>query len=64
MEETMRVLTIKELMRLTRLELCGLADEFTAALMFLAEDSPERTAAKRTLCNIRRVLRWFNLAPE
>jgi hypothetical protein len=32
MEETMRVLTINELMRLTRTELCGLAAKIAAEI--------------------------------
>jgi hypothetical protein len=32
MEETMRVLTLNELMRMTRTELCGLAAQITVTL--------------------------------
>ena len=52
----MRVLTINELMRLTRTELCGLAGRITAELPTFPEGSPERTAAHINLRNIRGVL--------
>src|SRR6202035_145596 len=53
MEETMRVLTIHELMRLTRTELCGLLARITAELPTYREGSPQRTAAFINLRNIR-----------
>jgi len=53
MEETMRVLTINELMRLTRIELCALAAQIIAALPTFPEGSPQRTAAYINLRNIR-----------
>jgi hypothetical protein len=40
MEETMRVLTINELLHMTRTELCGLAARITAALPTLREGLP------------------------
>jgi hypothetical protein len=63
MEETMRVLTINELMRLTRTELCGLAARITAELATFHEGSPQRTAACITLRNIRWVLAQRDLSP-
>jgi hypothetical protein len=56
MEETMRVLTINELMRLTRTELCGLAAKIAAELPAYREGSPQRTAAQINLITIRSVL--------
>jgi hypothetical protein len=63
MGETMRVLTINELMRLTRTELCGLAARITAELPTYREGSPQRTAACMNLRNIRWVLAQRGLAP-
>jgi hypothetical protein len=63
MEETMRVLTINELMRLTRTELCGLAARITAELPTFREGSPQRTAACITLRNIRFVLARRDYSP-
>lgn len=60
----MRVLTLTELMRLTRTELCGLAARITAALPTLREGSPQRTAAHINLCNIRWVLARRDFSPE
>ena len=60
----MRVLTISELMRLTRIELCGLKSEITTALPDYPEESHERADAERSLHNIHRVLAWYDLAPE
>ncbi len=59
----MRVLTITELLRLTRKELCDLAAQFTAALATYPEGSPEHTAALSTLRNIRWALARRDLAP-
>jgi hypothetical protein len=56
MEEKMRVLTITELMRLTRTELCALAARITNELPDLPEGSAERANALTTLRNIRFVL--------
>jgi hypothetical protein len=56
MEETMRVLTINELMRLTRIELCNLAAKITNELAAFPDDSPEYADALTTLRNIRFVL--------
>ena len=59
----MRVLTINELMRLTRTELCGLAAQITATLPTFREGSPQRTAAQLNLHNIRWVLARRDLSP-
>jgi hypothetical protein len=64
MEETMEVLTMTELMRLTRAELCGLESRVRITMPAHPEGSPERNNAVRNLRNIRRVLTWYNLAPE
>jgi hypothetical protein len=53
MEETMRVLTINELMRLTRIELCDLVQQITSELPKYPEGSPERADALTSLQNIR-----------
>jgi hypothetical protein len=53
MEETMRVLTINELMRLTRTELCALFTQISNELATLPEGSPERNNALMNLRNIR-----------
>jgi hypothetical protein len=63
MEETMRVLTLNELMRLTRIELCGLAAQITAALPTFREGSPQHTAAYINLRNIRAVLARRDFSP-
>jgi hypothetical protein len=63
MEETMRVLTINELMRLTRTELCGLATWITAELSTYREGSPQCTAAYINLRNIRWVLARRDFSP-
>lgn len=63
MEETMRVLTLNELMRLTRTELCGLAAQITNALVELPEGSTERLNAQINLRNIRSVLARRDLSP-
>ena len=52
----MRVLTLTELMRLTRIELCALLARITSDLTTFPEDSPEREAAHINLRNIRAVL--------
>jgi hypothetical protein len=56
MEETMRVLTINELMRMAKIELCDLATRITNVLPEFPEGSPERDAALINLRRIRRVL--------
>jgi hypothetical protein len=63
MEETMRVLTINELMRLTRNELCDLARRITAELPTYPDSSPERVNALTSLRNIRYVLARRDYSP-
>jgi hypothetical protein len=63
MEEKMRVLTINELMRLTRIELCDLAVRITNELPKLLEGSPERTSALTSLRNIRYALTRRGFSP-
>jgi hypothetical protein len=63
MEETMRVLTINDLMRLTRTELCALAQRIATELPGLPEGSPERANAFATLRNIRSVLTRRDYSP-
>ena len=53
----MEVLTISELMRLTRIELCDLLRRIKCALPNLPEGSLERRNALINLRNIRWVLR-------
>ena len=52
----MRLLTINELMRLTRTELCGLAAKIAAKLPAYRQGSPQHTAAQINLNTIRSVL--------
>jgi hypothetical protein len=54
----MMVLTITELMRLTRIELCDLAAKITNRLPDYPETSLAHANARMTLRNIRRVLVW------
>jgi hypothetical protein len=63
MEETMRVLTIDELMQLTRIALCDLVNQITIELPQFPEGSSERVAAFASLRNIRRVLARWDLSP-
>jgi hypothetical protein len=63
MEETMRVLTINDLMRLTRTELCALAQRIANELPAFPEGSPERANAFATLCNIRSALARRDYSP-
>jgi ethanolamine ammonia-lyase small subunit len=56
MEETMRLLTINELMRMTRRELCELAAHITARLPTYRQGSSARTAALLNLRNVQFVL--------
>ncbi len=60
----MEALTITDLMKRTRTELCGLANRVTMLLASYPEGSPERLVAVRNLRNIRRVIAWYDLAPE
>lgn len=59
----MRTLTITELMRLTRIELCTLAVRITTELAILPEGSPERETALINLRNIRFVLARRDWSP-
>ena len=59
----MRVLTLTELMRLTKIELCGLAARITNAFPDYPEGSPERTAAVINLGNIRVMLARRDFSP-
>ena len=63
MEETMRVLTLNELMRMTRTELCGLMAEMTKAMTEFPEGSTERLNAQVNLRNIRSVLARRDFSP-
>jgi hypothetical protein len=63
MEERMRVLTINELLRMTRKELCDLAAHIAARLPTCREGSPARTAALISLQNIRTALARRGLTP-
>ncbi len=63
MEEKMQVLTLTELMRLTRTELCGLAAKINAALPTFREGSPQHTAAYINLRNIHAVLARRDFSP-
>lgn len=59
----MRVLTIDELMRLTRIELCALLARVTNDLAALPEGSVERANAHVNLRYIRRVLASRDYGP-
>jgi hypothetical protein len=63
MEETMRVLTLTDLMRLTRTELCALAVQITNELPKFSEGSVERANALINLGNVRRVLARRDFSP-
>jgi hypothetical protein len=63
MEETMRVLTITELMRLSKIELCDLAARITNAFPDFPEGSPEHDDAVINLRNIRTVLARRDFSP-
>lgn len=58
----MRVLTINELMRLTRAALCSLAAKIAAEMPTYREGSPQRTAAYISLRNVRFILARRNLS--
>jgi hypothetical protein len=64
MEEKMRVLTINELLRMTRKELCDLAARISALLPTYREGSAARTAVLINLRNIRWALARRTLAPR
>jgi hypothetical protein len=63
MEETMRVLTINELLRLTRMELCDLVNQITSELPKYPDGSPERASALMSLRNIRYALSRRDYSP-
>jgi hypothetical protein len=63
MEETMRVVTLTELMRLSKIELCDLLARITTALPNFPEGSAERANALMNLGNIRRVLARRDFSP-
>jgi hypothetical protein len=56
MEEIMRVLTLNELMRLTRIELCDLMAQMANILRIYPEGSTEREVAITNVRNIARIL--------
>jgi hypothetical protein len=62
-EEMQTVLTINELMLLTRIELCDLARRITNELPKFAAGSPERITALTNLRNIRWVLARRDFSP-
>ena len=59
----MRVLTLTELMRLTRQELCALLTRITNDLPNFSEGSVERANAHINLGNIRRLLARRDFSP-
>ena len=59
----MRVLTIIELMRLSKIELCDLLAQITNMLPDFPEGSAEREAADINLRNIRTVLARRDFSP-
>jgi hypothetical protein len=63
MEETMRALTLIELMRLTRTELTGLLQRITSELANLPKGSAERRTAAINLSNIRAALTRRDFSP-
>jgi hypothetical protein len=58
MEETMRVLTKSELLRMTRLELLALLRQAANELVAAPERSPDRANAIANLRKINRALTW------
>jgi hypothetical protein len=62
-EETMKIYSITELMRLTRAELCALLNQIAATLPTFREGSPQRTAAYINLRNIRAILARRDFSP-
>jgi hypothetical protein len=63
MEETMQALSIIELMRLSKIELCDLAARITNTFPDFPEGSTERFNAVTNLRNIRIVLARRDLSP-
>jgi hypothetical protein len=64
LEEAMRILTIGELMRLSRIELCHLARRMTKKLATCPTGSPQHAIALNNLRRIRYVLARRTLAPQ
>jgi hypothetical protein len=64
MEKKMMVLTLIELLHMTRIELCDLAAQITNALPGLPEASDAYANARMNLRNIRRVLAVRGPAPS
>jgi hypothetical protein len=63
MEENMKVLTLIELMRMTRIELTDLAARLTNALPDFPESSDDYANARINLRNIRRALSRRDFSP-
>jgi hypothetical protein len=63
MEETMRVLTLTELLHLTRTELCALLTEIATGMTDLAEGTPELHNAHANLHKIRWALARGDFSP-
>jgi hypothetical protein len=63
MEETMNVLTLTELLHMSRSELCALLARIANSLNDLPEGSPERHNALANLYKIRWALARGNLSP-
>lgn len=63
MEETMRILSITELERLSKIELCDLAARITNAFPDFPEGSTERANAVMNLRNIRTMLSRRDFSP-
>jgi hypothetical protein len=63
MEETMRLLTLTELMRLSKIELCDLLARITNVLSDFPEGSAERANALLNLRNIRWILARRDFCP-
>lgn len=59
----MRVLTLCEPMRLSKIELCELLAHITVTLSDFPEGSPERAAAEINLRNIRSMLTRRDSSP-
>jgi hypothetical protein len=64
MEETMTILTINELLRLTKGELLELHSFFTNQLAELPEGSAERHDTLATLANVRAILARPEITPR
>ena len=59
----MKVLTLTELLRMTRTELCGLLAEIASGMANLPEGSPERFNAEASLHKIRWALARGDFTP-